>query len=528
MKKRLLTYLLLITSSMILLAQGTKDVDTSMSTVGTKDLTTLTFWYNPAIVEAGSPPADWFVYDMLKTELQIDLQLSPLPSNAGDRDTKASVAGAANNLPDMIWVRRPIMINLVKQGLLAPVDSLYPLMPNRTEKMYPASSMAYTSIGGHSYGFAPSTGDIKRNEGILIRKDWLDHLGLAIPKTLEEYMEVMRAFTFDDPDGNGKNDTYGYGTFIEITASEEGLGRRLDPFFGAFGIPGTWNLSKEEPGLNLRDPKYYQALKYIKQMVDEGVIDPNWMSYKKDDWKAAWKQGRFGIMREQNASYAAESNYAPFDKNFPNGEWVVIAPPVGPEGKSAVGVYTDVNDGIISVSKKAIDEGKGPIIAKMLEWMSGDGYYSIGWGEKGVNFVLTDNGVPTVTGLADPSKGFSKPEMQPLLQLKGLAFYWGDAELESRYPTYITASSKKQMSALVTLREMQAQPWIKQSGIDLLPLPSSDLKRFYEQGVIEFIRGNKELTQQAWNKFIADFDSMGGKTWENSGIETAKELGLLY
>ena len=65
-------------------------------------------------------------------------------------------------------------------------------------------------------------------------------------------------------------------------------------------------------------------------MVDERVIDPNWTSYTKDDLRAAWKQGRFGVMREQFAALTSQSNYAPFDTNFPNGEWVVIDPPKRP------------------------------------------------------------------------------------------------------------------------------------------------------------------------------------------------------
>lgn len=491
-------------------------------------LVTITFWYNPAIVEAGSPPDDWFVYDRIRNELGINLVLSPLPSSATDRDVKMNAAGAADALPDMMSLRRPVMVNLAKQGLLAPVDDMFAKMPERTAKMYTADSLAYATVDGHVYGFAPSTGDIKKNEGILIRKDWLDNLGLDIPKTLDEYMDVMRAFTYDDPDGNGKNDTYGYGTFIEITSYEEGLGRRLDPFFGAFGVAGTWDLSKDHPGLNILKPEYYDALSFVIEMSKEGVIDPNWLSQKKDDFKANWKQGKYGMMREQHSSYASESNYAPFDKNFPNGEWIVIDPPVGPNGDSAVGVYTNINDGVIAVSKKAQEAGKMDAIARLLEWMSGPGYYAIGWGEEGVNFILDENGVPTVNGIPDPSKGFTKPEMQPLQQLKGLAFYWGDAELASRYPSYVTAVSKKPMSALTTLREMQSKPWIKQAGVDLLPLPSADLKRFYEQSVAEFASGNKVLTPESWAKFIEQFKALGGQKWNDDGVKTATELGILY
>ena len=44
----------------------------------------------------------------------------------------------------------------------------------------------------------------------MIRQDWLDNLGLDMPETFEEFKEVMRAFTEDDPDGNGVDDTYGF------------------------------------------------------------------------------------------------------------------------------------------------------------------------------------------------------------------------------------------------------------------------------------------------------------------------------
>lgn len=521
MKKALVLLLAVLMLVPCLFAEGSKEE------VKDEGPITIEFWYNPAIVEAGSPPDDWFVYERLREEVGVDLKLTALPSSATDRDVKMNAAGAADSLPDMMHLSRPVMLNLVKQGLLAPVEDMYELMPDRTAKMYNEATKNYARVGNHVYGFTASTGDIKANEGILIRKDWLDNLGLEIPTTLDEYYDVMYAFTYNDPDGNGKDDTYGYGTFIEITANEEGLGRRVDPFFGAFGCPGTWDLSEESPGLNVLKPEYYDALSFIVKMHQTGVMDPNWLSQKKDDFKPNWKAGKYGMMREQNASYAAESNYAPFDKNFPDGEWIVIAPPVGPEGKSAVGIYTDINGGVIAINAKITPEKK-EAIARMLEWMSGDGYYAIGWGEEGVNFVFDENGVPTVNGLEDPSKGFSKAEMQPLTQLKGLAYYWGEAELLSRYPTYTTAVSGKTMSALTTLREMQAQPWIKQSGVDLLPLPNGDLKRYYEQSVAEFASGNKELTPESWAAFIEQFKKLGGQEWNDAGVATAKELGILY
>lgn len=525
MRKVLVVLLVLSVIVSGLFANGSSE--TSAASGNDDGLVTITMWQTPAIVEAGAPPDDWVVYDILRDELGINLELSLLPSSATDRDVKMNAAGASNSLPDVMSLSRPVMIKLAQQGLLAPLDEMFEMMPNRTAKIYNQDTMNYATVNGHVYGLVASTGDIKKNEGILIRKDWLDNLGLDIPVTLEDYMEVMRAFTYDDPDGNGKDDTYGYGCFIEITSSEEGLGRRLDPFFGAFGCAGTWDLSKDSPGLNVLKPEYYDALSFIISMQQEGVIDPNWIAYKKDDFRAAWKQGKFGIMREQHAAYASESNYAPFDSNFPDGEWIVINPPVGPDGESSVGVYTNVNSGVTAVSAKAYKEGKLEKIAEMFEWMIGDGYYLIGWGQEGVNFTLDENGVPVIDNLPDPSKAFTKAEMQPYQQLKGHAFYWGEAELLSRYPTYVTEVSGKTMSALTTLREMQQCPWDKQVGVDLLPLITGDLQRYYEQSVAEFASGNKKLTPESWQAFVDKFIELGGKAIEDEGIAIATELNLL-
>ena len=65
------------------------------------------------------------------------------------------------------------------------------MMPGRTAAMYDEAAIAYTTIDGVSYGLA-SPGAVSKNEGILIRKDWLDKLGLDVPVTTEDYMEVMK------------------------------------------------------------------------------------------------------------------------------------------------------------------------------------------------------------------------------------------------------------------------------------------------------------------------------------------------
>ncbi|MDR1466592.1 MAG: extracellular solute-binding protein [Treponema sp.] len=487
---------------------------------------TIELWYGAAVTEAGPPPANWKALKTIKEKLNINLVPTALPSNESDQDVKIQAAGASNTLPDLFMVRRDPWLNLIRAGLIAPVNDLYALMPTRTKSQYDADAQAFTVVNGKSYGLA-SPGTIAKNEGVLIRKDWLDKLGLSVPVSTEDFLTVMKAFTFNDPDGNGRNDTYGYGAFIEINNFEEGLGRRFDPLMGAFGAAGTWNLTVSDPGLNVRKPAYFDGLSYIKRIVDEGVIDPNWSSYGKDDFRAAWKQGRFGIMREQNSAYASEANYAPFDKNFPNGEWLIIDPPKGPTGKQSVGVYSQAYR-IYAISANAMNQGKGPAIAKLLEWMSSDeGYFLLGWGEEGINYLLDANGVPSIEDLPDPKLGFTQPEIQPLTQLRNMVFYNGEVELAARYPAYKAPTSGKTMNALTVLRDMQSRPWTSNIGGDALLSPNADLKRFYEQGIAEFLTGRRQLTRDNWTAWVAEFDKLGGLDWEQKGISAAETASYL-
>jgi len=518
--------LALLSAGLLTSCGGEKKAASGATTEKSNEPVKVSLWYGAAVTEAGAPPADWNVLQIVKDKLNIDLELTMLPSSESDQIAKVNAAAAANSLGDLVFIQDANYTKLVDQGLLAPVDDMYAMMPNRTKLLYDDASKKYTTYKGHSFAFA-QPGSIQKNEGILIRKDWLDKLGLAVPVTTDDFLNVMKAFTEQDPDGNGKNDTYGYGAYLELSATNEGLGRRLDPLTGAFGTVGTWSLEADSVGLNVNRPEYFEALSWVKEIIDAGAIDPNWLTYKKDDFRAAWKQGRFGIMREQNAAFAAENNYKPFDQNFPEGEWIVIDPPKGPNGKMSVGTNM-VGYRMYAVSAKAAAAGKKEAIAKLLEWMSSDeGYYLLGFGVEGVNYILKD-GVPVVDGLPDASKGYTQPEIQPITQLRNMVFYNGDAELASRYPTYTAAKSGKTMSALTTLREMQKHEWTSQTGVNGMPKPSADVERFLNQGISEFMTGKQALTKENWDKWVENFNKMGGKDWNDQGVKYAQENNLVH
>jgi putative aldouronate transport system substrate-binding protein len=154
--------------------------------------------------------------------------------------------------------------------------------------------MKMGQVAGVQYGLVEPP-PIPKREGYVICKDWLDKLGLKAPTTLDEMFEVAKAFTEKDPDGNGKNDTYGVGGFINGV----GLGDRFDFIMGGYDVPGLWDVRDSgNIKLNVRDPNYAKALTFFNKLVTAKVIDPDWPTLKRDDFRARWKQGKFGIMWE--------------------------------------------------------------------------------------------------------------------------------------------------------------------------------------------------------------------------------------
>jgi len=492
----------------------------------------ITLWAQATVTESGPPPDDWVAYDIIREQLGINLEYVIIPP-AGDGEAKLNAAAAANDLPDLFQITsstngRDNLYQYYQLGLVAPVDDMFAMMPERTKNHYDSQLLIdLVSFDGNAYGL-PEPPIIPKREGFVIRQDWLDALNLQAPTTPDELLEVAKAFTTQDPDGNGKNDTYGYGAFIE----GPGVGRRFNPVFGAYGVLDTWNFidgtaSKFE--LNVRDPQYYEAMKVMVAMNEAGVVDPDWPTLSKDEFRARWKQGRFGIMWEDFAALTNKSNYAPFDENFPDGSWTPLPALTGPGGEA----YYGLNEGnfqIFAVSQRAADEGKKEAIARLLEWIATDGYYLLGFGEKGVNFNLDDKGFINLDGI-DSAKAYNAPEMQPFTQLRNqLVFYNTLAEISARYPNYKTDVSGKEMTPIDTyLSFFQSQNWVDGFAKKLIqpPANAADFERFYNEGIIQFVLGQKELTPENWQAFLDGLDGLGAKEYEAAAQKTLSDAGLL-
>ena len=104
---------------------------------------------------------------------------------------------------------------------------------------------------------------------VTIRQDWLDALGLQMPTTVQELYDVAYAFTYNDPDKNGLNDTVG------LTATK-GM-YVFDTIMGSFDtVLSNQIIIRDGKVTNtLLQPGMVDGLKWCKKFVDDKLIDPD-------------------------------------------------------------------------------------------------------------------------------------------------------------------------------------------------------------------------------------------------------------
>ena len=141
------------------------------------------------------------------------------------------------------------------------------------------------TVGGETIGIYRSR-PIGRL-GIGYRADWAEALGLEAPTTVEELYNMMYAFTYNDPDGNGVDDTYGL-ALCKYTGP-------LDIMQTYFGVGNGW---VEEDG-QLKPvhmtKEYLEALEWFKKMHDDGLVYEDWAVRDTATWADGVKNGESGM-----------------------------------------------------------------------------------------------------------------------------------------------------------------------------------------------------------------------------------------
>lgn len=218
--------------------------------------------------------------------------------------TKLSTAIMSGDYPDIIRTDAAEYKNYVESGVIADVTDVYEQYASEELKEYMnfdgGMSMEALQVDGRIYGLPQISDPYSGCNLMFIRQDWLDNLGLEVPETMDELKEVAHAFTYDDPDGNGQNDTYGLALDgVNILGNSVG---DTDPIFNAFGcylgddgmtyVEGengevTWG------GANTEGMK--AALSFLQELYADGAIAKDFITM---DYQSVFEEvgsGRCGF-----------------------------------------------------------------------------------------------------------------------------------------------------------------------------------------------------------------------------------------
>ncbi|MBB6670111.1 extracellular solute-binding protein [Cohnella nanjingensis] len=193
---------------------------------------------------------------------------------------KFGVSIASNDLPDVFDVNMKDFKQLIDNDAIADLTSFY------EQYATPLTKSVIEADGGLVLGTAkfngklmaiPETQSMLDNiEMIWIRNDWLKKLNLPVPKTMDELIKTAEAFVTQDPDGNGKADTFGFAINKDaISGALTGWADIAPIFYGHHAYPGGW--IKDASGnlvYGTVQPEVKTALAALQDMYSKKLIDP--------------------------------------------------------------------------------------------------------------------------------------------------------------------------------------------------------------------------------------------------------------
>lgn len=209
----------------------------------------------------------------LQDRLNVKLEYTYVPSS-GFND-KINTVLASGELPDIVcslW-KSTVPSAWIEQGAVLRLDDpennlLEKYGKNYTRVVEENDLMPYaTDYDGGIYSVKQVVGFSYKNS-LMIRSDWLEALNPEAPTTMEEYVEVLRAFKTQDPNGNGMQDEIPY----------MALNGDLGPFFNAYGI---LELNSDTPFVLVdgklvpfyKHPLFKECATLLRDLYAEGLID---------------------------------------------------------------------------------------------------------------------------------------------------------------------------------------------------------------------------------------------------------------
>jgi len=454
----------------------------------------------PDYPEDGGPGKQIVLDSMAKAGItNVDYKVEM--TSGSEYATKLNLKASSGQIPDMFEPDYATFLRMVDEGLLLPLNDYLDKSPN-IMKLIPAWKLDYVTVDGNIYaiptGVRPEPFNIEARQGYVYRQDWLDKLGLAPPQTLDDMYNVLKAFTNDDPDGNGKPDTFG------LTVGKDNV---FNGIFGAYGIiPTFWKESNGKIVKGFTLPEAKEALATLQKWYKEGLIDPQFLVTESPQRDANFVNSKYGVI-EDNPLVLDPNNVlnTALAKVIPNVKLAFVPGPKGPTGLSGFPEASPINQ-IRAVSAEVKDPDK---LFRMLDWMQNDdgGFNLIHYGVEGTDHTYDEASDSIVQISSYPElykKGYSNPirflndvdvrwtvqvVRDNILKIAGTNInnaLWTPVPAELDYPD-LEKKLWKEYFAKIVIGEYSVDKW------------DEFVEKYYQQGGQEI----EKQANEAWNKLNA-------------------------
>lgn len=321
-------------------------------------------------------PQDRVIAEINK-KIGIDLKVNIVPE--GDV-TKVNVAMASGDLPDIVTgtFASSATSQWIKDGVLLPLNNYFDQTPTIKSKL--TGEFNWTATDGKFYGVPFITQYNSSNATMAFRQDWLDKLGLKVPKTIDDFYNVLKAFKEKDPDGNGKADTYG------ITSAKP-IGEFNFIFYAYGRTYADYQLDSNNKVIpSFEHPSFKLGMQFLQKIYKEGLVDPEFVLNDRNKMEEKFFQGKVGYVTTPLFRHVSRLETS-LQKVTPTGKLGFSNPPEGPNGKKGYGAVgkSGTFTGITNKSKAPAKA------AKFIDFIiSKDGENLLRLGIEGVHY--TKNG----------------------------------------------------------------------------------------------------------------------------------------
>ena len=351
-------------------------------------------------------------------------------------DAERNVLFASGVVPDFIAVSNINQLtSYTDQGLLAevPISMIEQNMPTYYPMCisYDPNFFTYSIINDQNMGVAKFRATSTAPIAAAIRADWLTNVGIdKVPSTIEELEAAFVAFVQNDPDGNGKADTYG----MSSAGGEprRAVNRRLFPsIFGAFGISPYWWTEDGNGGVQMgfTTQAFKDAITLLAKWYQMGLIDPEFVTDELrnsgEDVVFKFASGRTGYIdgspfddyewdndghvngkwvannAEWQAFFAdnADSDEmykynvtTDFDSSFINPYYISLPPVAGPSGVVGGYMREELVSGYIGFGYKITEEKMAKLLSIFEAEAMDEDVYVLHYGAEGEQWMYDDAG----------------------------------------------------------------------------------------------------------------------------------------